>query len=215
MRHLSKHILQAALCSLASILLTLSTPTTLLAQTFRGGINGTVTDKTGAAISNATVVAIQTDTGVKHSTTSSSGGEFLFQDLPLGTYSVTASVPGFQTVKTDKISVLAGVISGAAGSTASQLTAMGLGVQKDFNDDQVVDASVGGFVGADEGFESHQAGDCRWSNGLLASSAGKATRKCRVSVSRTSGIEGALEPRSCWIEMTDRPARPQGTMRLK
>jgi len=110
MRHLSKHILKAVLCSLASTLLTLSTPTILLAQTFRGGINGTVTDKTGAAISNATVVAIQTDTDVKHSTTSSSGGEFLFQDLPLGTYSVTASVPGFQTVKTDKISVLAGVI---------------------------------------------------------------------------------------------------------
>jgi outer membrane receptor protein involved in Fe transport len=110
MRHLSKHILQAALYSLAAILLALIGTTLLQAQTFRGGINGTVTDKTGAAIANATVVAIQTDTGVKHSTTSSSGGEFLFQDLPLGTYSVTVSFPSFETVKTDKISVLAGVI---------------------------------------------------------------------------------------------------------
>ncbi len=110
MHPLSRRLVQAVFCSLASILLTLSPPTTLLAQTFRGGINGAVTDKTGAAITNATVVAIQTETGVKHSTTSSSGGEFLFQDLPLGAYSVTVSFPGFQSVKTDKISVLAGVI---------------------------------------------------------------------------------------------------------
>src|ERR1700733_12239748 len=103
MRQPLRKLLQAALCSLAAIILTLPT-LSLQAQTFRGGINGTVTDKTGAAI------AIATDTAVKHSTTSSSGGEFLFQDLPLGTYSVTASFPSFQTVKTDKISVLAGVI---------------------------------------------------------------------------------------------------------
>ncbi|HWW96715.1 MAG TPA: carboxypeptidase regulatory-like domain-containing protein [Edaphobacter sp.] len=110
MRQLSKRILQAAVSSLAAILLALIGTPFLQAQTFRGGINGTVTDKTGAAIANATVVAIQTDTDVKHSTTSSSGGEFLFQDLPLGNYSVTVSFPSFQTVKTDKISVLAGVI---------------------------------------------------------------------------------------------------------
>ena len=45
------------------------------AQTFRGGINGTVTDHTGAAIANATVTAIQTDTGVAHNTVSSSAGD--------------------------------------------------------------------------------------------------------------------------------------------
>jgi outer membrane receptor protein involved in Fe transport len=103
-------LIQAALYSFAIILLTLTSISSINAQTFRGGINGTVTDKTGAAIANATVVAVQTDTDVKHTTTSSSGGEFLFQDLPLGNYSVTVSFTGFQTVKTDKISVLAGVI---------------------------------------------------------------------------------------------------------
>ena len=101
---------RAARYSFAAFLLTLFALSTGNAQTFRGGINGTVTDKTGAAIANATVIAVQTDTDVKHTTTSSSGGEFLFQDLPLGNYSITVSFPGFQTVKTDKISVLAGVI---------------------------------------------------------------------------------------------------------
>jgi hypothetical protein len=110
MHRLSVRLLQVVLTSLAAILLTTLGLSSALAQTFRGGINGTVTDRTGAAIANATVVAIQTDTDVKHTTTSSSGGEFLFQDLPLGSYSVTVSFSGFQTVKTDKISVSAGII---------------------------------------------------------------------------------------------------------
>ncbi|CAN5608538.1 hypothetical protein BH10ACI4_BH10ACI4_25970 [soil metagenome] len=80
------------------------------AQTFRGGINGTVTDVTGAAIAGASVTAVQTETGSSRTTVSSSGGAFLFQDLPLGAYSVTVSFSSFQTVKTDKISVSAGVI---------------------------------------------------------------------------------------------------------
>ena len=80
------------------------------AQTFRGGINGTVVDYTGAAIPGATVTATNMGTGAKLTTTSSSAGEFLFQDLPLGTYTVTAGATGFSTAKFDQIGVSAGVI---------------------------------------------------------------------------------------------------------
>src|SRR5260370_1870602 len=106
MRQPSRKLVQAALYGLAAPLLILCT-TFLQAQTFRGGINGTVTDHTGAVIANTTVVAVQTETGSSHTTTSSSAGEFLFQDLPLGAYSVSASFPGFSTVKTDKVVVSA------------------------------------------------------------------------------------------------------------
>ena len=82
----------------------------LVAQTFRGGINGTVTDNTGAVISGATVAATNVGTNVTATTISSSAGEFLFQDLPLGTYSVTVSSTGFSTSKVDNVSVSAGVI---------------------------------------------------------------------------------------------------------
>ena len=99
-----------ALYSIIAFTLTILCALSGNAQTFRGGINGTVTDRTGAAIANATVVAVQTDTGVTRTTVSSSGGEFLFQDLPLGAYSVTTTFSGFQTVKTDKIMVSAGII---------------------------------------------------------------------------------------------------------
>ena len=94
---------------LLSLLVLFAFNATLNAQTFRGGINGTVTDVQGALIANATVVATDTGTGVAQKTVSSSGGEFLFQDLPLGTYSVSVTLNGFATAKFDKIPVSAGV----------------------------------------------------------------------------------------------------------
>src|ERR1700685_316336 len=110
MQQAKRKFIPAALYGLIAFTLTILCALSGSAQTFRGGINGTVTDRTGAAIANATVTAIQTDTGVAHDTVSSSAGAFPFQDLPLGNYSVTASSSGFQTVKTDKILVSAGTI---------------------------------------------------------------------------------------------------------
>src|SRR5271166_257839 len=78
------------------------------AQTFRGAINGTVTDPTGGVVPNAQVKAIDTATGVEHTTTTTSGGQFVFQDLPLGTYKVTVTAAGFETATADNIPVTAG-----------------------------------------------------------------------------------------------------------
>jgi outer membrane receptor protein involved in Fe transport len=80
------------------------------AQTYLGGINGTVTDSTGAVIAGASVVATDIGTGIAHKSVSSSGGAFLFQDLPLGSYSVAVTMSGFSTEKVDKIPVSAGAI---------------------------------------------------------------------------------------------------------
>jgi outer membrane receptor protein involved in Fe transport len=82
----------------------------LLAQTFRGSINGTVTDQSGAVVASAQVEATDSATGVAHTTITSSGGEFAFQDLPLGSYLVSATASGFQKVKIDKVPVTAGTI---------------------------------------------------------------------------------------------------------
>ena len=100
---ISRRILAPALAVAA-----LSAP--LLAQTYRGSINGAVTDLSGASVPNASVVATNIGTGITTRSSSSSAGEFLFGDVPLGTYSVTVTAPGFATVKFDGIIVSAGVI---------------------------------------------------------------------------------------------------------
>jgi hypothetical protein len=60
-------------------------------------IKGTVTDPQGAALPNASVVAKNQATGVKFTTVSSSKGDYLFAQLPIGTYTVSASVSGFKS----------------------------------------------------------------------------------------------------------------------
>ena len=76
-----------------------------LAQTFRGTVAGTVTDPTGAVVRGATVVLTNpaTDVTLKH--LSNGAGEFDFPELPVGTYNLTISFPGFQTRKIEAIDV--------------------------------------------------------------------------------------------------------------
>src|SRR5260370_5277145 len=80
------------------------------AQTFRGSINGTVTDPSGAVIPNATVKATESGTGIDHTTVTTSDGRFAFQDIPLGFYKVTVSASGFPTYTVDRVEVVAGTI---------------------------------------------------------------------------------------------------------
>ncbi|WP_158791952.1 carboxypeptidase-like regulatory domain-containing protein [Granulicella sp. L60] len=80
------------------------------AQTFRGGISGSVADIAGAAVPNVEVRATADDTGLTHQTVSSGAGEYGFQDLPLGTYTIRVEATGFQTLVVNGVTVNAGVI---------------------------------------------------------------------------------------------------------
>jgi hypothetical protein len=82
----------------------------LMAQTFRGGISGTVTDSSGGAVPDVVVTATADGTGLVHTTTASGTGEYGFQDLPLGTYTITARGSGFQPLEVKGVPVNAGVI---------------------------------------------------------------------------------------------------------
>jgi hypothetical protein len=90
------------------VILTLSFATN--AQTFRGAINGTVTDPSGSSVPNAQVRATETATGIDHNTVTSSDGGFVFQDIPLGFYKVTVTATGFPPYAVDKVEVVAGTI---------------------------------------------------------------------------------------------------------
>jgi hypothetical protein len=96
--------------SVGLVLLVAFCCTNSFAQNFRGGINGTVNDPTGAVMSSVSVVATAVSTGVAYNTVSSNAGQFLFQDLPIGAYTVVVSGNGFRTVKVDNVPVSAGTI---------------------------------------------------------------------------------------------------------
>ena len=77
----------------------------LLAQTFRGSINGTVTDSSGAVVPGAKVTATDVSTSAGRDTVSSGAGEFLFSDLPLSTYTVKVAATGFQSTEVTGVQV--------------------------------------------------------------------------------------------------------------
>src|SRR5437016_511205 len=83
---------------------------TINAQTFRGTINGTVTDPSGAVVPNAQVKATELATNVDHNTITTTDGRFAFQDIPIGMYKVTAKAAGFSTTTVDKVQVVTGSV---------------------------------------------------------------------------------------------------------
>src|ERR1700733_3150409 len=78
------------------------------AQTFRGGISGIITDQTGAIVPEAAIKGTNEATGLVYSTTASTAGEFAFTDLPLGSYTVVVSRPGFSVLTINAVRVSAG-----------------------------------------------------------------------------------------------------------
>ncbi len=75
------------------------------AQTFRGDLSGVVTDSSDAAIANAAVNLDSPVNGLKRTTVTSTNGGFLFAELPVGVYTLTVTMPGFEAKKIDGIEV--------------------------------------------------------------------------------------------------------------
>src|SRR5579859_643345 len=91
--------------TLASVCFLLCLSGAIIAQTFRGGIQGTVTDSSGAAVAGADVTVKNTDTGLVRTAKTDDQGDFVVTELPLGTYSVTASKQGFGTKVLSGVSI--------------------------------------------------------------------------------------------------------------
>jgi hypothetical protein len=103
-------------------------------QTFRGAINGTVTDQSGAVVASASVKATNVGTDVGVTTVTTSDGQFSFQDMPLGSYKISVTASGFKSETIDNVSVAAGSVYtlpvkltvGSAGTTAVEVSAAAL-----------------------------------------------------------------------------------------
>jgi hypothetical protein len=97
-------------CFLTAVLFTLSLAVVAKSQTFRGAINGTVIDPSGAVVPGATVRATEAATNIDRATVTTSEGQFAFQDIPTGLYKVSVTASGFPTHAVDKVEVAAGAI---------------------------------------------------------------------------------------------------------
>ncbi len=73
-------------------------PSVAFSQQTLGGITGTVTDASGAAIADTQVTLVADATKLTRSQTTNSSGSYDFVSLPIGAYSLTFTHAGFETL---------------------------------------------------------------------------------------------------------------------
>src|SRR5438105_4864522 len=78
-----------------------------LAQEFRAGISGEVTDPSGAAVTMAKVVAQSVERNVTYEADTNAAGRYAIQFLPPGTYSISVEKPGFRRFVRERVTLLA------------------------------------------------------------------------------------------------------------
>ncbi len=86
--------------------LLLMLPAGMHAQELQGTLTGTVTDKTGAVVSGATVTVQQNGVnGSSRTIQTNSRGGYTITHIPAGTYTLTVTAPGFQTYTASNVTL--------------------------------------------------------------------------------------------------------------
>lgn len=98
----------AAKLSRIFVLLLLTAGLAAHAQVVGGTIDGLVHDASGAAVSGATVVVRQAETGASRTLTTDADGRFFAPSLPVGPYAVSVAHDGFETQQHTGISLTVG-----------------------------------------------------------------------------------------------------------
>jgi hypothetical protein len=98
--------LKILVCSLAFFLL--FSAVALRAQTTNGGIQGTVTDPSGAPVGGTNVTGRNLDTGLSVATVTSDAGLYSLANLPPGRYSVTVEGPNMKNYVREGVTVQTG-----------------------------------------------------------------------------------------------------------
>ncbi len=97
----------AGLVSAATILI-VAVASPSLAQVTTATVYGTVLDSSGSIVPGATVNLTHEETGGSQTKTTSSTGEFAFDFLRVGTYSIRIEAPGFKSFASSGIQLVAG-----------------------------------------------------------------------------------------------------------
>jgi hypothetical protein len=83
---------------------------TSFGQAITGSINGAIRDVSGAAVSNATVTLTEMETGVVRTTKGNEHGDFVFNSVPPGAYTVRIEATGFKALSIPNINLTASEI---------------------------------------------------------------------------------------------------------
>jgi outer membrane receptor protein involved in Fe transport len=87
-------------CSFVAGFALLAGAQVLHAQINNASLSGLVTDASGSAIAHAQVSVLNKETGLQRSLQTNGSGSYFFQDLPIGTYTVTVDDTGFSSEQT-------------------------------------------------------------------------------------------------------------------
>src|SRR5690348_13929691 len=102
---MNQHTTLCRLFVLAAVLLAVAAfvPAILVGQAIDSNVVGTVTDSTGAAVPGATVTVTNKETGAKYTANTGNAGEYRFNNIPVGSYDISATAPGFSTATTANV----------------------------------------------------------------------------------------------------------------
>ena len=97
------------------------------AQAVNGTLLGTITDINNAVVSGATVNVMDVNTNIKRTAKTNESGNYVFANLPQGTYRVEAELPGFKKTLDTSVEVLVNTtvrrdLQLEPGSVAEQVT---------------------------------------------------------------------------------------------
>lgn len=103
---MTRKVISALLPALLALSISL-VATIVAAQQTLGGITGTVTDGSGAWVSDTVVTLVAEGTELTRKQKTNSNGAYNFVDLPIGTYTLTFSHEGFESQKISSVTVQA------------------------------------------------------------------------------------------------------------
>jgi len=79
-------------------------------QGVNGTITGTVADPSGSVVAGVSVEAKNVETGALYTAASTNVGIYAIPNLPVGTYTLTATAPGFKTYTHTNLAIIAGQV---------------------------------------------------------------------------------------------------------
>ncbi|HEX9981979.1 MAG TPA: carboxypeptidase regulatory-like domain-containing protein [Thermoanaerobaculia bacterium] len=95
---MSRLFVRCSLVVVGALLLLLAAPAPLFAQTVTGTVNGTILDRSGAALPGVTVTLRNAETGLQRVVVTNESGFFNAPFLPAGPYDVQAELSGFASL---------------------------------------------------------------------------------------------------------------------